>query len=564
MEMDSVLYQSFLEELQGLERFRISYSGLHPEVGLERDDPDVRRLIEAMAVLSARARLAGQRTASKVSGRLFAQQLPYLLSPVPSLGIVQAQPQPGFVQAEALEEGEHMLVQGPSRLVEGALQPAPEALFRLLRPLDVLPIKLESVRSVRREEGGRLLHLEFTSPQRRGWQVERFGLLIDHLSELQSSATVFRALHNHLTRATVAFDRDVRDGVGDLDCKVSFGRPAGLTTGNELVSHPLQQARMFFRLPQQYMFMNVEMPPHEENWKKFTICLELDAAWPRGLAVSRESFKLNTVPVVNLSRELTDPIDCDGTRDRYRLLHPDPVGEMQPHSVVGAYLLDLAEGMVPLLSGAMPLPDGLESASTYEIEYEGRSQGRRAWAILDTPGAFEEPVQVAVDTYWYQPNLTSDRELPEIVRPAERNQEGVAWRALAAFTTPVASTIEGDDEALLDLLAIKNQPVLDRTRLKTLLEVLCGGDTVFAQILRVMDKVTVSSAPYAHAAAGVKQIYEIDIGALDAGLVAVLDLMGPRLKDVLQAWSSQEVVELVIRVPSLELELTYRELGVAL
>lgn len=562
MEMDSVLYQSFLEELQGLERFRISYSGLHPEVGLERDDPDVRRLIEAMAVLSARARLAGQRTAAKVSGRLFAQQLPYLLSPVPSMGIVQAQPLPGFVQAEALEEGESMLVQGPSRLVEGALTPAPEALFRLVRPLDVLPIKLESVRSVRRDGGGRLLHLEFTSPQRRGWQVERFALLIDHLSDLQSSATVFRSLQTHLTRATVAFDRDVHDGVGDLDCKVAFGRPAGPSNGNEIVAHPLQRARMFFRLPQQYMYMNVEMPPHEENWNKFTVCLELDAAWPRGLSVSRESFKLNTVPLVNLSRELTDPIDCDGTKDRYRLLHPDPVGELQPHSVIGAYLLDPTEGMVPLLSGAMPLPAGRESAATYEIEFEERARGRRAWAILDTPGAFEEPVQVAVDAYWYQPNLTADREVPESVRPAERNQEGVDWRAVAPFTLPSASSIEGDDEALLDLLAIKNQPVLDRNRLKTLLEVLCGADTVFGKVLRVIDKVDVSAAPYARASAGVKQIYEIEVGALDAGLVAVLDLMGPRLKEVLQAWSSQEVVELVIRVPSLDLEFTYRELGV--
>lgn len=556
MEMDSALYQAYLEELQALERFRISFSGLHPEVGLERDDPDIRRLIEAMAVLTARSRLAGRRAASKISSRLFAQQLPHLLSPVPALGLVQANPQPGFVHAECMQEGETIMVRSREEAVEEGEHL--DAAFRLLRPLQVLPIELVSVRTVRRERGGRYMYLDFHSRHRRGWQVGALSLLVDHLSDLQASAGVYKALRDHLTRATVTFDRQIVDGAGEHECKVSFGAPEGGSPGNELVAHPLQRARMFFRLPQQHLYLNISVPEREQEWQDFTLCLELDGAWPRGLSVARESFKLNTAPVVNLSRELTDPIDCDGTKDRYRLLHPDTAVRMHPHSVVGVYHLDPEAGMVPLLSAAMPTPNAERDAHTYEIEFEARAQGRRAWAVLDIPEALEEPVQVAADVFWYQPELTSDREPPEHVHPADRNTEGVQWRALGAFVPPITSPVEGDDERLLDLLAIKNQPALDRRSFKSLFEALCNPDSAFGRILSAVRKVGVSSAPYAHADAGIKQVYEVEIGVIDAGLVAVLDLMGPRLKDILRAWSSQEVVELVVRVPSMDLEMAYR------
>lgn len=561
MEIDSGLYRAYLEELQALERFRITYSGLHPEVGLQRDDPDVRRLIEAMAVLTARSRLAGQKSATRTATRLFTQQLPHLLSPVPAVGIVQAVPEAGFVQSDGLAEGEGILIRGADRFEEGTPQEAPEALFRTLRPLQVLPIELSSVRSVRRDEGGRLLYLDFHSRHRRGWQVGDFSLLIDHLSELQPSATVFRALRNHLTRATVSFDRKLLDGTGDHVCKTTFGRPEGAHLGHELVDHPLQRARMFFRMPQQYMYMNLKMPECEDEWQDFTVCLELDTDWPRGLALTKESFKLNTVAVANLSRELTDPIDADGTKDRYLLSHPDGAGKFRPHSVAGAFLLDPEQGLVPLLSAAMPNPPGEAGAGTFEIEYEEQGLGRRAWTVLDVPGVLEEPQQVVADVFWYQPDLTRDRDLPEDIQPADRNLEAVKWGAIGPISPPVHSPILGDDEALLDLLAIKNLPVLERQGMLTVLDALRGTEPAFGQVISNIEAVEVKAAPYAHASAGIKQVYALRFGPLELALVPVLDLMGPRLREILHAWSTQEVVELEMSVPSLDIELAYRSYG---
>jgi type VI secretion system protein ImpG len=555
MELDAALYKAFLGELQALERFRITYSGLHPEVGLERDDPDVRRLVEAMALLTARSRLAGRRAASRTATRLFVQQLPYMLTPTPAVALVQAQPQPGFVQAELLEAGEGLLFD-----MDGEGGTAAEALFRTLSPLQVLPIELSGVRTVREESGRRMLYLDFHSRYRRSWQVSALSLLVDHLSDLRSSATLFHALQSHLTHATVSFDERVMDGPGARKVPVTFGAPPSERPGNTLVEHPLQRARLFFRLPQQHMFMRFELPTPEAEWQDFTLCLELGPGWPRGLAMTADSFKLNVVPAVNLSRELSDPVDCDGSLDRYRVRHPEVSGGFEPHSVVGAYRLDAADGLVPLLPAAIPRPGARRGSEpgTYEVEYEQHERGRRAWLLLDLRDALEQPVQVSADTFWHQPALTQERLPPAEIRPADRNLERVAWRVVGSLAAAVRSPVEDDDEALLELVALKSQPALDRDGLVMVLELLRGTEPVFAEVVRSIEGVEVRTAPYARAAAGMKVVYSVRLGVIDAALLPVVALMGPRLRDVLHAWSTQEVVELELELPALEQRLSYR------
>ena len=54
------LERAFLAELEALEKFRISYTGLYPSAPLAHEDPDIRRLMEALAMFTARTRLGWQ------------------------------------------------------------------------------------------------------------------------------------------------------------------------------------------------------------------------------------------------------------------------------------------------------------------------------------------------------------------------------------------------------------------------------------------------------------------------------------------------------------------------
>lgn len=49
MQIDNDFYKLFLEELNNLDKFRMSYASTHSTDLLGRDDPDVKRLLEAIA-----------------------------------------------------------------------------------------------------------------------------------------------------------------------------------------------------------------------------------------------------------------------------------------------------------------------------------------------------------------------------------------------------------------------------------------------------------------------------------------------------------------------------------
>ena len=90
MKPDDSLYKAFLEHMHELENFCMSYAAMHPTIPLDRDDPDVRRLTEAMAYFAARTHMAGIRNIADFRRRIFQQFFPYLLTPLPAMGLARA------------------------------------------------------------------------------------------------------------------------------------------------------------------------------------------------------------------------------------------------------------------------------------------------------------------------------------------------------------------------------------------------------------------------------------------------------------------------------------------
>jgi type VI secretion system protein ImpG len=112
--MDDTLYKAFLLEMEALEKFRMGYTALHPAAPLGREDQDVRRLTEALALFTARTRLAGQRAISRSTMRLFQQHFPYVLSPMPAMGMLRAVTGKHFVDASELPRGTQVRLSSPS------------------------------------------------------------------------------------------------------------------------------------------------------------------------------------------------------------------------------------------------------------------------------------------------------------------------------------------------------------------------------------------------------------------------------------------------------------------
>jgi type VI secretion system protein ImpG len=431
---------------------------------------------------------------------------------------------------------------------------APEQAFRFQTQskLRILPIALEAIDIFRTKTRSFKLLFKFTAGFPRNDDIGDVSLYVNHLNDLMSSMTVLYALKSHVRGASVVFDKAVAEDTPSTPCEVRFGSLRGGGREIDPFEHPLQRARAFLHCPQQELYLHAKGIHPPRNWKTFTLCLDVDESWPTELRLTPDSFQLHVVPLTNLRKDTADPIEHDATRERHPVQHHDRASRYVFHSLAGVYRTS-DQGLVPL----EPSVVGSGRAS-YELFSEGHDDERRAWLALDMPGAFEEPQRVVVDAYWHQPALSELRASDMRVRLGDRFIDGIDWSCSGPIVGHVEGDLEDDRDGLLQLVSIKNQRFLGRDELVFLLTAIgAGKERTFAKIVRAIDTVTVTSKPFARKSAGFKYVYDISFRDLDPSDLPRLDPFCNCLLSVLAAWSVEEVVELVARLPNLSKQLPY-------
>lgn len=545
MKMDDALYKAYLVELESLEKFRMGYTALHPRAPLGREDQDVRRLTEALALFSARTRLAGQRALTRSTLRLFRQHFPYVLNPMPAMAMLRALPQDRcFVDPVELPRGTRVLF-SPSK--SGA--PTGPLSFRTLTPLRLNPSHLKQVDLVPREQGDRLV-LSFESHFPRGRPPGSLLLYVNHLNEFRSSLAVHHELKRSLRRVSVSFDASSSEL--ELPERPRFRAPLPSLAELEPFEHPLQRLCSFFHFPQQELFIELPLPTPPSQWKQFTVYLDLKERWPSDLLLTRDTFVLHATPMVNLQQTMATPLEHDGTKERHSVQHPDPNGGYRVHSVLGVYRMD-GQGLLPLRPGAIS-----GGADTYEYEHEGLGLERRTWLSMDLPGAFAKPVRVAVDACWHQPIPPELDTNGYRVGLADRFLEGLRWSTVGSVVPTLDNPLEHSQQELLQLLSLRNQRFLGREDLSFLLEVMgARAQRYFRPVVERLTGVSVESKPFAKSTTGFKYIYTLTFEGLDRMELPTVDLLSARLRELLRVWSTEDVVELKVRLPDLDETLFY-------
>ncbi|AUX23304.1 hypothetical protein SOCEGT47_038270 [Sorangium cellulosum] len=550
------LEKAFLEELAALDRFRIAYTGAYPATPLSREDPDVRRLLEGMAMFSARTRLAADRGLHRSFLRIFRQHFSYLLGPLPAMGMLRAAPTLSLADVAELPAGSEVL------LIEPGAKGAEPRVFRMRTRsrLRILPIELASVNLLRARGRGVRIVLRFTSKFSRNDEIGEIDLHINHLDDLASSIAVLHALKKHLRSASVVFDQPAREDTSGQACEVYFGPPERPEHVMDRTEHPLKEARAALRFPRQELYLNVRGIRAPRNWREFTVCLDMDDRWPAELRLTADGLELFVVPMVNERVDMANPIECDGTRDRYRLRHPDDAARFVPTGVLGVYRI-ADQGLVPIEPAVVPARlGGREDAArarrdSYDVTYDGQGGDRRAFVSLDLPGAFDSPQKVAVEAVWHQPALRGVRASGLEVKVSDRFLAGVAWSCSGELSLPVEGDLEEDRESLLELLSLKNQRFLGVDELRFLLRALgIRAQPQFDKLVSSLARVDVSSKPFAKSTSGFKYVYRIEFDGLNPSDMPRVELFCGKLLDVLAAWSVEEVVELVATVPNLGAE----------
>ncbi len=535
MKLDDRLYEAFLEEMQELESFRMAYASAHPKTPLERDDPDVKRLTEALAFFAARTRTASLRQVETSRRRIFQQLFPYLLSPLPAMGTLRAVPGAQFAEPIVLPAGTEFLL---------STDGGEEGFFCTLDELRMMPFSLGRCDTLLLSRGGYRVALSLRVPFPRTDEIGLVRLHVNHLNDYLASLMVHDALQRHLRRVQVVFDAEtVDETTRGVECPFSFGGVAGAERGQGFWAHPLEEQRAFFHCPQSELFVNLEVPPPPRNWQQVTLLFDLDARWPSSLRLGREVLQLFVVPIANLERATAAPLIYEGTQERCPLRHPSPERRFALHGIRGVYRID--EGvMTPLRPGTLAGGSG-----SFETEEQTDLAGRtRHWLYLHLPEAFEAPVTVATDATWIQPWFSRLLDQKLRITPYRHTFPGLKWELSGELVAHRASGFAERMDTFLHLFALQNKTRLDLEDLRILLETLGSvWQGPFGQLAAVLRELVVEEVPPkggdGRAAALPKLVYRLLFDEADEGARPLIELFCRRVERVLDLWISDAAVE---------------------
>jgi type VI secretion system protein ImpG len=546
---DRDLEAVYLEEMQALERFRIAYTGTHPGVPLNREDPDVARMIEAMAFFSARSRRAASARLDDALLRLFRPTFEELLRPLPATCLVKAVPNARHVETTALPSETDLVLRQPSQT-----SLADDKLFRFttLRPIRLLPATLEGVDMLRRGPLGTRISLRFESRFPRNERLGRIAIHVNHLGDFAASAQIVHSIAANILGVSVVVDERATSETVGVPCTFRIGAPTLDDARGEPIANAFERERLFFRRPEQVHYLEVEVPERIAHWRRFAICIDVGPKWPSALRLTAEMLHLGVVAAVNRVRDFAAMIDEDGTKLRHNVAPQSSQLGLRPQAILSVNRIT-KDGFSPLEHGSIRgAQGGWESSSS------GSLKDRRVFLEVGLPGAFETPEQLAAEAIWFQPGLDDVESYELEPSLASRNVEGVGWEVVSPLTKAVASPFERDRESVLRLLGMRQQDQMRVDDLRFLLRAL-GADTVaaFAPFVQGLASVTTAAKPFARHASGLKHVLTIDFEGLDSSVTPFLDTFGQSLTRILRAWSATEVVEVHLQLRNLELRRSY-------
>ena len=448
--------QQLVTELRNLETLRHHHLALHPGSQLEREDPDVQRMIEALAVFSVRTRLSLQRNMQATWRRLFASYFDFLLAPLPSCTIAQAVVSPRLVETLTIDRGAQIRVTTTA---------GNTATFTTLEELRILPITLDSVEHVIKPGHSRLL-LRFSSRYPRTDAVDLLRLHIHCAGHYESALAMHYQLRASIQQVWVVYDStaEPRDG---RPCPLRFGSMPEVPLDGD-PKNPAQLVQQFFHFPERELYLNVHVPRCEQAWSRFTLCFELGPDYIPEPAPARDTFQLFTVPIENRLRMPAEQITCDGLAAGYAIRHLEPANRFALVRVRGVFR-QTERGPVPLRPAALCAADSEES---FEIEEQPDEPSAGPRLLTRMPRALLSPVKLLADCEWHQPWFAREAVGKLRLTTPQRSLEGVTLQALTGIRAAIENPMGRNTQGLLLLLALRMKPVLTRDELLLVMEVL--------------------------------------------------------------------------------------------
>ncbi len=539
MEFSDKVYKAFLKEMSDLDQFRMTYALDHPGISIDRDDPDVKRLIEAIAFFSARTYLAGAENISAAQLRLFQQFFPFLLSPVPSMGLIQANISGMLQEKTVFPRGSEFLVNSTS---------GDTAIYRTMEDLTILPVALTDASLILRPMGYRLM-ISFRSMHSRTDEIGRMSLNINYLNNFDTSLYVLDTIKESMKNCFISFDDIVDENSTGADCEVYFDNDnvKSSKSKEEPSIHPMQESRFFFHFPSQDLFMHIDVPEMRKSWNKFTICIDLDGKWPEKLIINKDIFRPFTVPVANIKQAPAVPFMYDGTKEKFSIIHPEPEARYELQYITGVY--KIIDGVsIPMRPGILAGGEG-----SYEVEYKRVEGKNRYYLNIHYSEAFLEPVTIGIDAIWIQPEFSKLLSQKLDVQPYSRHVAGISWEIAETLTHHAGNMFHENMDLFMSILSLRNKFSLDYDDILCLLHVqgnIFGGE--FKQMINLFKSVQVEQTKVQTASGNsLKFVYHLGFNDCAPSLKPMVKIFTKYVGKILNCWISDIAVETRMQIHNL-------------
>ena len=308
----------FLNELDSLKEIAQEFSRanptLAPQLSQASADPDVERILEGVAFLTAGIRQKIDDDFPEFSQGLLNQIFPHYLRPVPSATIIEFRPTPILKNTLTTQAGTYL---------DSVEVDEVRCRYKTTYQVDVSPVSITTARVSETSTGRRAIELTFTGTNLASWKTDHLRLHIG--GDYQGAVDTFFIL-SHFLDSIALIDAQGNEITGD-EMLIS---PVGFDDDFKLLDYPSNSfpayrlIQEYFLLKEKFLFLEIrglDKYLNQLNGNSFSLRFYISELPMQIPKLSAARFVLHATPAVNLFKHEAESFLNDYKRSEY-LLRP--------------------------------------------------------------------------------------------------------------------------------------------------------------------------------------------------------------------------------------------------
>ncbi len=335
-DFDARLIDQYQDEMNYLRQSGREFAKKYPKIaarlelsGQESPDPQVERLLESFAFLTARIQARIDDQNAVIPAAILQQLHPYMVDPIPPITT-------GYFNASVNQK----IAPGGRIVPRGSpfyLQTGQGEYCRFLtsydvdlRPLEITHADIQPVTAYKyfdTSEVASVLRLEISGQGLPISEIPIDKLRIHLAGDTRGALDLHEILLSNVVSAALLGDDALKPTYfsGSIVSEVGYAEDEAVLLDRQESLPAYRLLAEYFCCPEKFLYIDLNELGKRPNCSKLTVLLGLNTQLKRNLKVDANQFRLGCTPMVNLFPKTLEPIRLDHTKEQY-FLEPEVSG----------------------------------------------------------------------------------------------------------------------------------------------------------------------------------------------------------------------------------------------